>query len=192
MAACWRKAVVLPRIFPGRVLGLRAFTDGQVALAEMLLNGRGGERNTEQAIALFDKAAAKNHSGAMFALGAIFAAAVTWQQIRRPRSVGSAWPLSAGTATPRGCSVVFCCTATPAISIPWRAAGGSNGLLHRALLRPSTILPSHRRQRWSRRTEGHDRCITTKTAPSAFLDPQFCAAPQLSNICQTQAGYSWS
>jgi TPR repeat protein len=53
---------------------LRAFIDGQLALAEMLLNGRGGERNTEQAIALFGKAAAKNHSGAMFALGAIFAA----------------------------------------------------------------------------------------------------------------------
>jgi TPR repeat protein len=32
------------------------FSDGEVALAEMLLNGRGGERNTEKAIALFGRA----------------------------------------------------------------------------------------------------------------------------------------
>jgi TPR repeat protein len=45
--------------------------DAQVALAEMMLNGRGGPRDLSGALALFAKAAAENHGGAMFGLGAI-------------------------------------------------------------------------------------------------------------------------
>jgi TPR repeat protein len=47
--------------------------DAQVALGEMMLNGRGGSRSPTDALELFDRAAAKGHSGAMFALGAIHA-----------------------------------------------------------------------------------------------------------------------
>ena len=45
--------------------------DAQVALAEMMVNGRGGPANSVAAKKLFEKAASKNHSGAMFALGAM-------------------------------------------------------------------------------------------------------------------------
>ncbi len=44
--------------------------DAQVALAEMMINGRGGPRDPIGALQLFEKAAAERHSGAMFALGA--------------------------------------------------------------------------------------------------------------------------
>jgi TPR repeat protein len=37
----------------------------------MIVNGRGGPRDPAAAQALFEKAAAKGHSGAMFALGAL-------------------------------------------------------------------------------------------------------------------------
>ena len=47
--------------------------DAQVALAEMMLNGRGAPRDPAAAQALFEKAAAQDHSGAMFALGALHA-----------------------------------------------------------------------------------------------------------------------
>jgi TPR repeat protein len=47
--------------------------DAQVALAEMMLNGRGGPASTAGALDLFEKAAAKGHAGAMFALGALHA-----------------------------------------------------------------------------------------------------------------------
>jgi TPR repeat protein len=47
--------------------------DAQVALAEMMLNGRGGPVSTAPALDLFEKAAAKGHAGAMFALGALYA-----------------------------------------------------------------------------------------------------------------------
>ena len=46
--------------------------DAQVALAEMMVNGRGGPRSPAAAFELFQKAAAKGHSGAMFALGAMY------------------------------------------------------------------------------------------------------------------------
>ena len=46
--------------------------DGLVTLAEMMLNGRGGSPAPALALDLFKRAAAKNHSGAMFALGAIY------------------------------------------------------------------------------------------------------------------------
>jgi TPR repeat protein len=39
----------------------------------MMLNGRGGAASPSTAIELFEQAAAKGHSGAMFALGAIHA-----------------------------------------------------------------------------------------------------------------------
>src|SRR5207302_2794346 len=42
-----------------------------VALAEMMVNGRGGGFDPAAALLLFEKAAAKGHSGAMFALGAL-------------------------------------------------------------------------------------------------------------------------
>lgn len=45
--------------------------DAKVALAEMMLNGRGGPVCPAAAVALFEEAAAKGHSGAMFALGAV-------------------------------------------------------------------------------------------------------------------------
>ena len=59
-----------------RALGLRraanaGLPDAQVALAEMMVNGRGGPRLPAVALDLFEKAAAKGHSGAMFALGAL-------------------------------------------------------------------------------------------------------------------------
>jgi TPR repeat protein len=37
--------------------------DAQVALGEMMLNGRGGSRSPTDALEMFDKAAAKGHSG---------------------------------------------------------------------------------------------------------------------------------
>jgi uncharacterized protein len=39
----------------------------------MMLNGRGGGRSPTGALELFERAAAKGHSGAMFALGAVAA-----------------------------------------------------------------------------------------------------------------------
>ncbi|MEJ3866063.1 hypothetical protein WGU94_10280, partial [Campylobacter jejuni] len=47
-------------------------TDAQVALAEMLVNGRGGPQDTPAALKLCEQAAAKDHAGAMFALGAMY------------------------------------------------------------------------------------------------------------------------
>jgi TPR repeat protein len=41
--------------------------DAQVALGGMMLNGRGGQPNPQDALALFENAAAKGHVGAMFA-----------------------------------------------------------------------------------------------------------------------------
>jgi TPR repeat protein len=46
-------------------------SDAQVALAEMLLNGRGGPPST--AAAQDEKAASNGHAGAMYALGALHA-----------------------------------------------------------------------------------------------------------------------
>jgi uncharacterized protein len=46
--------------------------DAQVALAEMMLNGRGGPHSPDSALELFQKAAQRGHSGAMFALGALY------------------------------------------------------------------------------------------------------------------------
>ncbi len=45
--------------------------DAQVALADMMLNGGGGPRDHQAALALFEKAAAKGHVGATFAMGAM-------------------------------------------------------------------------------------------------------------------------
>jgi TPR repeat protein len=47
-------------------------TDSQVALAEMLINARGGPPDAPAALRLCEQAAAKGHSGAMFALGAMY------------------------------------------------------------------------------------------------------------------------
>jgi len=38
----------------------------------MMVNGRGGPASSASALRLFEKAAAKGHSGAMFALGAMY------------------------------------------------------------------------------------------------------------------------
>jgi TPR repeat protein len=46
--------------------------EAQVALAEMLVNGRGGPRDHAEAQSLFERAAEHGHVGAMFALGAMF------------------------------------------------------------------------------------------------------------------------
>jgi uncharacterized protein len=43
----------------------------QVTLAEMMVNGRGGALTPVGAHELFERAAGKGHSGAMFALGAM-------------------------------------------------------------------------------------------------------------------------
>ena len=43
--------------------------DAEAALAEMMVNGRGGPRDHIAATALFERAAGKGHVGAMFALG---------------------------------------------------------------------------------------------------------------------------
>jgi TPR repeat protein len=55
---------------PRAAAGLR---EAQVALAGMLVNGRGGPRDTAAALELIEKAAVEGHSGAMFALGALHA-----------------------------------------------------------------------------------------------------------------------
>jgi TPR repeat protein len=44
--------------------------DAEAALAEMMVNGRGGPRDPAGAASLFESAAAEGHVGAMFALGA--------------------------------------------------------------------------------------------------------------------------
>ena len=49
-----------------------ALQSAQVALAEMMVNGRGGPASPAEARELFEKAAAKGHAGAMFALGAMY------------------------------------------------------------------------------------------------------------------------
>jgi len=82
----------------GAAAGLR---EAQVALAEMLVNGRGGPRDTAAALELFAKAAVEGHSGAMFALGARSMRAVTtYPRTGRPPSAGSAPPPSSATARP--------------------------------------------------------------------------------------------
>jgi hypothetical protein len=43
--------------------------EAEAALAEMMVNRRGGPRDQSAATALFEKAARKGHVGAMFALG---------------------------------------------------------------------------------------------------------------------------
>jgi uncharacterized protein len=55
-------------------------SDFQVALAEMMLNGRGGPACAAAALDLFEKAAAKGHAGAMFALGVLHADAMACPQ----------------------------------------------------------------------------------------------------------------
>jgi hypothetical protein len=45
--------------------------EAQVALAELILNGRGGPKDHPAALALFQKAAANGHVGATFAVGAM-------------------------------------------------------------------------------------------------------------------------
>ena len=66
---------VAPDLREARVWFTRAadadVLDAQVALAEMMVNGRGGPGSPAAAFELFQKAAAKGHSGAMFALGAL-------------------------------------------------------------------------------------------------------------------------
>lgn len=47
--------------------------EAKALLAEMYLNGRGGERSIENAIKLFEQAGRRGHAGSCFALGAIFA-----------------------------------------------------------------------------------------------------------------------
>ena len=49
-----------------------AWPTPRCALAEMMSNGRGGPRDLAAALELFEKAAEKGHSGAMFALGALY------------------------------------------------------------------------------------------------------------------------
>jgi len=68
---------VVPDLPMARV-GLRNASDAgmaeaQVALTEMMINGRGGLREAEAALALFEAGADQGHSGAMFALGALHA-----------------------------------------------------------------------------------------------------------------------
>ena len=46
--------------------------DAQVALAEIMVDGRGGASEIPAALNLLEKAAAQGHSGAMFALGALY------------------------------------------------------------------------------------------------------------------------
>ena len=53
-------------------MGVSALQSAQVALAEMMVNGRGGPASPAEARELFEKAAAKGHAGAMFALGAMY------------------------------------------------------------------------------------------------------------------------
>jgi TPR repeat protein len=59
----------------GRVWLARAadagVVDAQVMLGEMMVNGRGGSRDDDAALALFNKAARQGHAGAMFALGVL-------------------------------------------------------------------------------------------------------------------------
>ena len=45
--------------------------EAEVMLAEMMLNGRGGPKDHSGALALFEKAAARGHVGAIFAVGAM-------------------------------------------------------------------------------------------------------------------------
>jgi TPR repeat protein len=56
-----------------RLVPESGMSDAQVALAEMMLNGRGGPASAAAALDLFKKAAAKGHAGAMFALGVVHA-----------------------------------------------------------------------------------------------------------------------
>ena len=46
--------------------------DAQVALGGMMLNGSGGQPNPQDALALFEKAAARGHVGAMFATALVY------------------------------------------------------------------------------------------------------------------------
>ena len=73
--------------------------DSPAALAEMLVNGGGGPHDITKAIRLCEQAAAKGHSGAMFALSAIYssghgtvdrAAAERWFRAAAERGHGHA------------------------------------------------------------------------------------------------------
>ena len=72
--------------------------DAQVALAEMLVNGRGGPRDLAGAVKLFEKAAAQGHSGAMFALGALHGGGHICRRTGQPRKNGSARRQNLATA----------------------------------------------------------------------------------------------
>src|SRR5258708_34201841 len=60
--------------------------DAEAALAEMMMNGRGGPRDQSTATALFEKAARKGHVGAMFALGALARNQAEWKPVNRADS----------------------------------------------------------------------------------------------------------
>jgi TPR repeat protein len=62
--------------------------DAEAALAEMMVNGRGGPRDSFTAIALFQKAAREGHVGAMFALGVLYSGG---HDIPANRSVAQHW-----------------------------------------------------------------------------------------------------
>ena len=53
-----------------------------------MLNGRGGTRSPAEALKLFETAAAKGHSGAMFALGAMFAGG---RDVPADRQIAQRW-----------------------------------------------------------------------------------------------------
>ena len=62
--------------------------DAQVALAEMMVNGRGGPRDHDAALVLFEKAAEEGHVGAMFALGALHGGG---HDVRMDRPAAQRW-----------------------------------------------------------------------------------------------------
>ena len=61
--------------------------DSTVALAEMMVNGRGGPRDLAGALTLLEKAAEAGHSGAMFALGALYGDATTCLSTATSRAI---------------------------------------------------------------------------------------------------------
>ena len=63
--------------------------DAQVLLAEMLVNGRGGNRDHPGALRLFELAAGKEHTGAQFAMGAMLGGGHDVPQDRVAASIGS-------------------------------------------------------------------------------------------------------
>jgi uncharacterized protein len=66
--------------------------DAEVALAEMMVNGRGGPADIPAALQLFEKAAGEGHVGAMFALGALHGGG---HQIPTDRKLAQRWLTSA-------------------------------------------------------------------------------------------------